>query len=113
MLKNELLKIKKQKPSASFASTVIRSHMDSLIYQTNIPIKAAILQDRRLKDSRPGPGTYNLNTKIKDKKSFNYGVDNNFGSSDRVFIQIKQPQPGPGSYNVKNKSKNECNQIIK
>lgn len=59
--------------------------MDTLIYHTNIPIKAAILEDRRLKDARPGPGTYNLNTKNKDKKSFNYGAENNFGSSDRVL----------------------------
>lgn len=47
------------KPSSSFASTVIRSHMDTVIYKTNIPIKAAILDDRKIKDNSPGPGTYN------------------------------------------------------
>lgn len=62
----------KKRLSAAFASTVIRSHMDSIIYRTNIPIKAAILEDKRLKDSRPGPGSYNVDPAHKDKKSFNY-----------------------------------------
>jgi hypothetical protein len=33
--------------------------MDTIIYRTNIPIKAAILEDKRLKDRQPGPGSYN------------------------------------------------------
>ena len=31
---------KREKASSSFASTSMRSHMDNIIYQTNIPLKA-------------------------------------------------------------------------
>ena len=58
--------------------------MDTIIYKTNIPIKAAILQDKRIKDSEPGPGSYNYAYWNKGKKSFNYGAQTNFGTSDRV-----------------------------
>lgn len=34
--------------------------MDTVIYHTNIPIKAAILEDKRIKNHDPGPGTYNV-----------------------------------------------------
>lgn len=50
---------KDKKLSSSFASTVIRSYMDSLIYKTNIPFKAAIMDDQKIKDLYPGPGSYN------------------------------------------------------
>ena len=62
--------------------------MDTVIYKTNIPIKAAILQDKRIKDSQPGPGSYNAAYWNQSKKSFNYGAQTNFGTSDREgFLQ--------------------------
>lgn len=45
--------------------------MDTVIYSTNIPIKAAILSDRNIKDPKPGPGSYNCQP-AKTKTSFNY-----------------------------------------
>ena len=91
---------KNTKLSAAFASSVIRSHMDRVIYRTNIPIKAAILEDRRIKDSRPGPGTYNTSSAYKNKMSFNYGGQNNFGCAERNFLDMSSSdvQPGPGFY---------------
>lgn len=74
--------------------------MDTIIYRTNIPIKAAILEDKRLKDSRPGPGSYNTVSADKDKKSFNYGGENNFGCSERKLIEGDYENPGPGSYKL-------------
>lgn len=60
--------------------------MDTLIYNTNIPIKAAILSDKRFKDSRPGPGSYNMNKSVNVKKDFNYGSETSFGYSQRKLI---------------------------
>lgn len=74
--------------------------MDTVIYNTNIPIKAAILEDRRLKDSRPGPGAYNTISADKDKKSFNYGCEGNFGTSERKLLETSYSNPGPGSYKL-------------
>jgi hypothetical protein len=61
--------------------------MDTIIYKTNIPIKAAILEDKRLKDRQPGPGSYNTIEPNKDKKSFNYGCETSFGLCGRTSIE--------------------------
>lgn len=92
-------KDKNIKRTSAFASTQIRSHMDTVIYKTNIPIKAAILQDKRIKDSLPGPGTYNSSQWNNKKKSFNFGAQSNFGTSERGACDAKEPiVPGPGYY---------------
>lgn len=111
----ELKKRKKEKPSSSFASTQIRSHMDTVIYKTNIPIKAAILQDKRIRDNQPGPGSYNAAYWNQGKKSFNYGAQTNFGTSDREGINLNPlVNPGPGSYNSKTVDQiNNKNETIK
>ena len=53
--------------------------MDNLIYKTNIPLKIQILQERKLKNKDPGPGSYNIKAP-KERKSFNYGSSSNFGN---------------------------------
>lgn len=70
---------KGSRESASFASTSVRSYMDNLIYKTNIPLKIQILQERKLKNKDPGPGSYNIKAP-KERKSFNYGSSSNFGN---------------------------------
>lgn len=74
--------------------------MDSIIYRTNIPIKAAILQDKRFKDSRPGPGSYQTNKDVNMKKDFNYGCETSFGYSERQAIKTDSLKPGPGEYEL-------------
>lgn len=57
--------------------------MDSIIYKTNIPFKAALIEDHKIKDMNPGPGTYNPDSSIQEKTSFNYGSETCFSSSKR------------------------------
>jgi hypothetical protein len=38
----------------------MKSHMDVIIYKTNIPFKAALMQDQKMKDLSPGPGSYSI-----------------------------------------------------
>jgi hypothetical protein len=97
----------------------MKSHIDTLIYKTNIPFKAALMQDQKMKDLSPGPGTYSIEQKHKGKVSFNYGGAN-FGSTGRALVyETNNNKLGPGEYNVLlnnslvcQKTK-KCNQFIK
>jgi hypothetical protein len=98
----------------------MKSHIDTLIYKTNIPFKAALMQDQKMKDMSPGPGSYSVEPKHKGKISVNYGVGSNFGSTNRTLAyDISSSKIGPGEYNVLLNSLSvcqktrKCNQYIK
>ena len=88
--------------------------MDTLIYKTNIPLKVQILQERKLKDKTPGPGSYNSEVMAVDKKSFNFGADSNFGYAERTTFEKEAIDLGPGSYNpILLQKGSQCNKTIK
>lgn len=75
---------KDSQPSAAFAYQGLRSHMDEVLYKTNVPLKVKIIEERKLKDRYPGPGEYN--PQLTHSKSFHYG-ENCFGSAGDEPIQ--------------------------
>ena len=88
--------------------------MDHVIYKTNIPLKVQILQERKLKDKSPGPGSYNSEVISKDKKSFNFGADSSFGYAERLAEEKLPIDLGPGSYNpILLQKGSQCNKTIK
>lgn len=88
--------------------------MDSVIYKTNIPLKVQILQERKLKDKAPGPGSYDSEVLKQDKKSFNFGADSSFGYAERITLDKDPVRLGPGSYNpILLQKGSQCNQTIK
>jgi hypothetical protein len=78
------------------------------------------MQDQKIKDLSPGPGSYSVQQKHKDKISFNNGMGTNFGSTNRTLInETNNNKLGPGEYDVSLNflsiypKPKKCNQLIK
>ncbi len=84
--------------SAAFAFQGVRSYMDEIIYRTRMPFKVKVIEEKKLKDRYPGPGSYD--PQKNTSKSFHYGEEM-FGSG--VLADSKSGEslvPGPGYYDM-------------